>query len=147
MKKIFKNIGIFILIFNCYSLTAQTLENQLIGTWFFDYESSMAKMGEMSKKHYDKMELVSKNYFEKSYKGRKIIFNKDGSFLQQQPEGSQISGKWLLSNNKPNIIMTNLHGEVLEIKIVRVSNSTLVVKPKSNDKGQMMLSEWYFIKN
>lgn len=147
MKNIFKSIVFFVLIFNCYSGIAQIKREQLIGTWIFDYTVSISKMEAKAKMHYDKMQEVSKNRFEKSFKDRKLSFNSDGFFSQQTADGMSISGTWTLSGNHQNIIMTNQQGNILELKIKKLSVSSLVLKPANTGKGQVMLSEWYFIKN
>lgn len=147
MKNIFLRLAFLILIFNYYSTTAQIQREKLIGTWVFDYTVSVSKMEEKAKKHYDKMQEVSKNRFEKSFKERKMSFNSDGVFLQQTADGISISGTWMLSSNHQNIIMTNQQGNILELTIKKLSASLLVLKPVNIVKGQVMLSEWYFIRN
>lgn len=147
MKNIFKSISLLLLVLNCLTLTAQTKREQLVGTWVFDYEVSIAKMDDKAKKYYDIMQEVSKSRFEKSFKDRKLSFNADGSFLQQTADGRSIIGTWVLSSDHQNIIMTNQQGSILDLKIKTLSASLLVLKPKNNGKGQKMLSEWDFIKN
>lgn len=133
MRKNIKKIIFLILIFNCYSITAHIDENPIVGTtWLFDFETSKVNINEISKKHYNKMQLVSKKNFEKVYKGRKMIFNTDGIFFQQQSDEEQIAGKWSLSTNKRDITIVNFKGEVLEIRVESVSNSTFVLKQKEN---------------
>lgn len=147
MKNIFKGIVFFVLIFNCCSGIAQIKREQLIGTWIFDYTESISKMEEKAKMHYNKMQELSKNRFEKSFKGRKLNFNADGSFLQKTSDGVSVSGVWVLSADNQNIIMTNQQGNILELKIKNIATSLLVLKPINAVKEQGMLLEWYFIKN
>lgn len=147
MKNIFKSIAFFVLIFNCCSGIAQIKREQLIGTWIFDYTVSISKMEEKAKMHYDKMQEISKNRFEKSFKGRKLNFNSDGSFLQNTSDGNSISGLWTLGRDNQSIIMTNQQGNILELKIINISASLLILIPVNTAKEQGMLLEWYFIKN
>lgn len=147
MKNIFKSIVFFALIFNCCSGIAQIKQEQLIGMWVFDYTASISKMEEKAKIHYDKMQEVSKNRFEKSFKDRKLTFNADGSFLQKTSDGISISGVWALSADGQSIIMTNKQGSILELKIENITASLLILKPVNTVKEQAVLLEWYFIKN
>lgn len=147
MKNIFKSIVFFVLILNCYSGVAQIKQEQLIGTWIFDYTMSISKMEEKAKMHYNKMQESSKNRFEKSFKDRKLNFNADGSFLQKTSEGGLISGTWVLNADDQSIIMTNQQGNILEFKIKNIAASLLILNPVNTVKDQAMLLEWYFIKN
>lgn len=146
MKNIWTRFAFLILVFHCYSISAQVQQEQLIGTWVFDYSKSIDKIDEQAQKDYALMPDVIKNQFEQSYRGRKLIFNTNGSFIQQTIDGKQILGSWKLDNNQ-NISVTSPQGGTIVFKIVVLSDVILVLQLQKKGNQQIILSQWYLNKN
>jgi len=146
MKNIWTRFAFLILVFHCYSISAQVRPEQLIGTWVFDYSKSIDKIDEQAQKDYALMPEVIKSQFEQSYRGRKLIFNTNGSFIQQTIDGKQIVGSWKLDNNQ-NISVTSPQGGTIAFKLVVLSDAILVLQLQKKGNQQIILSQWYLNKN
>lgn len=146
MKNILTRFAFLILVFHCYSISAQVQQEQLIGTWILDYSKSINTMSEQSKKDYALISEGIKKLYEQSFKVKTIIFNDNGSFVQQIVNGQQLLGTWVLDNNK-NIIIKNQQGNPLVFKIVTLSATIMVLLLQKKENEQTVLSNWYLNKN
>jgi len=146
MENIFKAIVILFLVFNSVGINAQTKPERLIGTWGFDYDKSMGKIDEQVQKDYASMPEAIKNNFEQTYKGRKLIFNPDGSFVQKTANGKQILGNWILDNNQ-NISVTSPQVGNITFKIEVLSEAMMVLQLQKKGNEQIVFSRWYLNKN
>lgn len=146
MKNIVKNISVLLLLFNCFTITAQTQQEQLLGTWTFDFESSKANMEEKAKTVLQKMPSA-KEKLEKAYKNRQITFGSDGSYLLRLADGSQIKGTWTVNNTAQSnsITITASQNQIQHLVIIMLSDNTLILK-QEDTKGTPMFSKWYFTK-
>lgn len=145
MKNIFKNIGLFILIFNCYSSTAQTQREQLVGTWVFDYETSLTHMDEQAKKALAKIPTMQ-GRLESGFKNRRITLASDGNYLLHLPDGKEVAGTWELDTINGNGIIIHYQYQIENLSIILLSSQALVLKPENNGNAKPMLSTWYFTK-
>lgn len=139
----------FLLVFLSFPLTGnaqQSVANQLIGTWVFNYESSFSKMKTQTKAHYDSIPMDRKTKIENAYRGRTIAFKKDGSFTQTLSDGRTSLGTWAYNKETNNIEITSPKGRVYYQKVKKLTVTTVVLKPKSIGKGEMMISEMHFTK-
>ena len=65
--------------------------NLLIGTWVFDYDQSILEMDTQVKTKFDAQ-------IKKAYKGKRISFMEDGTYLLEQSSGLKIYVKWRVKN-------------------------------------------------
>lgn len=147
MKNLFKSGIILMLFFISLEISAQTKQEQLVGTWFFNYDLSLAHLEAEAKTNLDSMSELDRKKIEKFYKGRKIIFRSDGSFTQELSDRSVISGLWTFDNNGGNIIMSIGQNQSQTLIIKSLSSTSLIVLLDSKNKMKPMISEWYFTKN
>ena len=104
----------------CLPLTskAQNIsQEQLTGTWVFNYDASFAKIEAKVKARYDSMLELNKARIVSAYKGRKISFNTDGSYLQTLSDGRKATGTWILNTDTKTIEITDPKGRVHSQKI------------------------------
>ncbi len=145
-----KKIAIVLLVLT--SLTTQKVLSQnkidtelLIGTWVFDYDKSILEMDKQMKSRFDKIEI--KTSIEKAYKGRKISFMKDGTYLIETSNEKKTNIKWSLKKN--NIVeLVNERGSKKTYLISLVNSNKLVLIPEImiNKKGNALFSKHYFTK-
>lgn len=136
---------VFVLPIKVFS---QSNQEQLLGTWVFDYDASFAKMDSISKAHYNRMDANRKTQMEKAYKGRAMTFGNDGSYVQQSIDGHKIVASWVLSDNSKDIVVTNPEGKELRLKIKKIGANFLVLNPvETNTVGKAMISELHFTKH
>lgn len=138
---------LFTMFFVTTVISAQTTQEQLIGTWVFNYDASFAKIDSNAKTHLDKMDISRKERLENAYKGRTITFGADGSYLQQLADGRKVFGTWVLSGNGKDILVKNPEGKELNLKIKTLNSTSLILNPNDLGKGKSMLSDWHFSKN
>lgn len=145
MKNIITRIVFLILIFNCYSVTAQIQKEQLVGTWIFDYPTSVANMDVGAKKVYEKNQKLQVG-LESSFRNRQLSFYSDGNYLLRLATGKQVPGTWnVKAINGNKILMSSLkHTE--NLTVVMLSATSLVLKPINNGKAKPILGTWYFTK-
>lgn len=145
MKNILKTIIFLILIFNCYSVSAQIQREQLVGTWVFDYESSMVNMDEKAKKVQAKSPTLQ-GRLERSYKNRQITLFDNGIYLLRLPGGKQVEGNWTVHAVNGNRIIIKTETHVQNFIIVRLSQTELVLRLINDGKAKPMFATWYFTK-
>lgn len=139
-------ITILILAVFCNTaILAQKKEvHPLIGTWEFDYTSSVTKIERTSKARLDSVPQ-QKSTFEAAYRGRKIFFGDDGSFAQQLADGRRSTGTWAADNNN-GLVIVDPSGNKYPLNIQTLNKTHLVLKPIVSGEAKPVLPEWYFKK-
>lgn len=140
-------IVLILLVFSfTQTVSAQTVKEQLIGTWSFDYESSKSKMDIEGKIHFSNMDATRKNRLESIYKNRTFIFLANGNYIQQSSNGRKVEGSWSLQRN--TITITLSQGVEKILNIMQIDTKTMLIKPKSTaSRGNLMFTQWYLTKN
>ncbi len=144
MKSIY--IIITVLTLSLFSSHAQTTQEQLVGTWTFNYQESLDNMNADSKTAFNKIPSPLKQKIEANYKKRKITFNSDGSYQQVLVNGYAITGVWTL-RNKNIIEITDGKGNLNKQKIEELTDTRLILKPQDVGMGKSTIKQWYFTKN
>lgn len=124
-----------------------SVKQQLAGSWIFDYNASMNKMEDASKRKLDNMTTDFKNRVENNYKGRIITFKENGDYEQVLANGHRAIGTWKLSKNQRTVLITDPDGMLHKQKIKSLSDGQLVLKPMLEGEAKMLISEWNFIKS
>lgn len=124
----------------------KTIEEPLVGSWLFNNQSSFAKMESKIKAKYDSISTERKQRIESFYTGRKMHFKADGSFEQTLPDGRKSTGTWILNTQTGSIEVTASNGRVHLQKILKLTQTKLVVQPKGINRGIMILPELHFTK-
>jgi len=131
------------------SLTAQSSEEQtLIGTWVFDYERSVAQMDTVARKFFNKMSRIPRRIsrFESRYKGRKLTFGSDRSYLLEFSDGNKIDATWSLKD-KNKIVVKSSNNSSANYKIVVLTGNELIIEiPPRRGQSSALLSKYYYKK-
>lgn len=124
----------------------QITSEQIIGTWLFNYDASFAKMEAKVKSQYDSISVERKTKIDNSYKGRTLIFNADGSIVQNLSDGRTAKGTWVYNDKTKNIEITNPKGLVYYQKVKSFTSTSLVLEAKAIGSNQPIISEMHFTK-
>lgn len=145
MKNVITRVIFVILIFSSYSSVAQIQRDQLVGTWVFDYSSSVANMDAGAKKVYEKNQKLQVG-LERSFRNRQLIFDDKGNYLLRLASGKQVPGTWNMNaiNGSKLLMSSSKHTE--NLTVVMLSATSLVLKPMNNGKAKPILGTWYFTK-
>ncbi|WP_344789673.1 hypothetical protein, partial [Postechiella marina] len=127
------------------AISAQTVREQLIGSWTFDYDTSITKMDTSAKKHHVKMREASKQKFIEAFKGRIMVFNADGSYKQELSKGSKGNGTWLITP-AGSLEITMKNGREIIFTIDHLNIVSLVLKPIET-AGNPLMTYWQLSKN
>ncbi|GAA3626415.1 lipocalin family protein [Flavivirga jejuensis] len=143
-------MGLMLIVFSLFqTVSAQTIQEQLIGTWTFDYQASLGSMTQKSKDHYNKMDASRQSKLSTTYKDRKITFNSDDSYVQVLSDGRTTNANWTI-NSKNNLEFKLPNGRTIPFKIVTLQNNTLILSQiKSNAQGSLkiLFTNWHLTKN
>src|SRR4051812_31720677 len=93
-----KNILALIFLVFIQVSNAQTANEQIIGTWVLNYESSLSKMEDREKTQYNVMPEQERAKIESVYRGRKITLDSNKNFIQTLANGIQSVGIWALED-------------------------------------------------
>ena len=147
MKNIFIRIAFLILIFHCYSVTAQYQKTDLTGKWELDYNVTSKSMESDVKITFNSLPETQRSVIEKTYKGRQMIFMKDNVFELKLSDGRSSTGKWELNPDQKVLKIKNekANKEYL-YKIVELTNKTLVIE-ELDAKGKGYFKKLHFIKS
>ncbi len=139
-------IGLLLLVFS-FSETAlaQTTQEQLIGTWTFDYEASVLKMNEDAKTYYESLDTSRKARIENNYRGRTITFSVDGGYILSKPNGSELTGVWVLTGQEITVTFSSGLTKVLEIE--SISATSITITPEAIGSGNLTFTQWHLTKN
>lgn len=145
MENIITRIVFLILIFNCHAGFAQIQKEQLVGTWVFDYTTSVANMDAGAKKVYEKNQKLQVG-LERSFRNRQLIFDDKGNYLLRLASGKQVPGTWNMNaiNGSKLLMSSSKHTE--NLTVVMLSATSLVLKTMNNGKAKPILGTWYFTK-
>ncbi|WP_162880170.1 lipocalin-like domain-containing protein [Mariniflexile rhizosphaerae] len=91
------------------------------------------------------MRTERKEKVRSNYEGRVITFNDNGGYSQKLVNGKEFLGRW--ETNGDRILITDAGAVLREYKIISVSASELVLKPKVEASLKPLMSEWHFIKS
>jgi hypothetical protein len=140
---------ICLIIIPAHGLQAQTKGNAelLTGTWTLDLENSLNKMSAAGKSRYAKLEGAGRQMFIDAYSGRRLTFYDNGSFLQQQTKGIQVSGKWLLQQDGQTLLITSPKGKTLSLRVEMPSDDKMILHQQNTGGIIMILTDWYLTKN
>ncbi|GAA3630769.1 hypothetical protein GCM10022397_15610 [Flavivirga jejuensis] len=129
------------------TLSGQTIQEELIGTWTFDYQASLNSMAQKSKTHFNEMNTVRKSKLSSTYKNRKITFNTDGSYVQVLSDGRTTNANWATNTNN-NLAITNPNGKTVLFKIKKLETNSLILS-QINTTGSMniLFTNWHLTKN
>lgn len=144
--KIYICIVVLLFTFTLQQSYAQnTDETTLIGTWTFDYESSLKSIQTQGQKPYDKMDATRRSRIEQAFKGRQLIFFEDGTFEQKLTDGRQAVGTWAVSSGI--LFMTSSKGTDYEYQLSELTTESLILKIKEYGEVKPIFKKWYFTKN
>lgn len=149
MKPQYYIIAVILLIFSFpQTSTSQNIQEQIVGTWTFDYEASLSNMDEASKAHYARIGAERQNRISGAYKGRKITFNADGSYTQVFSNGKSSTITWAIKGNK-DLEITTSDGRSIPFKIEELGTNKLILSPVNTkgNKASVLFSYWYLTKN
>jgi len=126
---------------------AETTQDLLVGAWKFNYSKSFNKMEADLKVQFDSIATTQRNMIRDAYKGRKITFNADGSFIQTLKDGRSVAGTWKVTKNGKKVKIKGPNGNSYTQKIKKLNPTQLVLKQENNGLGRLFFPEWHFIKN
>lgn len=149
MKR-FKKVGVFLLLVFIFPVSGKCqniIEEQIIGEWIFNYETSLENMDEAAKFHFENMDANRQANIQDNYQNRKLMFGEGGGFLQEFSGGGSVEGSWSLRGGEILDIM-NSSGHVISFKIELLNDKILVIHPIRLDEGtaNMLFSKWYLLK-
>lgn len=143
----FKFFVLAMLLFSVVTkMSAQDKLNSLTGNWVFMYESSIENMDSQDRSYYDRMTIEKIEKVRGNYEGRVMEFYPDGKFLQKLSDGREFSADWKLKKNSKEIIVTDSNGVERYYKIISISASQLILRPKVKGNVKPLISSWYFKK-
>lgn len=127
------------------SSNAQATEEQIIGTWVFNYESSFSTMDAEVKTQYNVMPEQERAKIESVYRQRKITLDSNKNFTQTLANGIKSVGIWSLAD-KDYLNITTPTGIVFIYKIKILTSTTLNLILDSNSGAKALISELHFTK-
>lgn len=139
-------ITVFLLLFFIHTgtLSAQDSKEILIGTWSFNYDSSISKMNKGVRAKMDSLPQ-RQHAVERLYRGRNVVFAADGKYSQILGDGQSSHGSWVLYENSVKINWPD--GNVESFNVQTLDSRIMVLRQQNNGKGKLILPEWHFIKN
>ncbi|RXP46195.1 hypothetical protein EC396_14390 [Lutibacter sp. HS1-25] len=122
--------------------------DQIIGTWVFNYESSIELMDTKAKNHYAKMGAARQEKVKQAYRNRKITFEENGNFIQEFEDGRIVTGTWLINKNK-GIEITSPKGSVMGFKIKELTVNVLQISriKTADNRMNMLIENWYLARD
>lgn len=137
---------LFFLVFQARSIAQVTQDksSQVIGTWVFNFDTSIGSMDEKAKNHYVKMGVERQEKVKRAYQNRIITFGPDGDFAQELSDGRTVKGTWQINKNKL-IEITSPNGSTIAFKIKELNAGVLIISrvKTDNNKMNMLMSDWY----
>ncbi|AUP77429.1 hypothetical protein C1H87_01315 [Flavivirga eckloniae] len=101
-------------------------------------------MSTNSKRNFDAMNPENKTRFKTIYRGRKLTFKTNGTFLQELSNGKNTLGIWSLENN--NLVLKPEKGSVWIFKIYKLSDTRLILKLENKGSNITIMPKWIFTK-
>lgn len=126
---------------------AQRIEEQLIGSWVFDYTTSLANLETSAKQHIYSMPPVRILRIENAYKERAISYQANGVYNLLLKDGRTSTGHWQLNNDKTVIELTNTKGKTQYQKIKSLNPGALISEPETTANKKMFIPAWYYTKS
>lgn len=149
MKHIYTLLFVIVLSipFNIHAQLNTTDTNTLIiGTWTFDYTTSITHLAPDKKELFDAFTPDILTNIEKAYVNRTLTFDPSGTFIQTSQGGRTTTGTWKLSSDNRVIEMTNTAGMLLETRVVQLSEQNLLLSPIEPGESTLLMNQWYFTK-
>lgn len=147
MKLQHHTLFVFMILFSISkSAFSQSTQEELLGNWALDFNTSINHMDVTSKSHYDHMKIRQKQRFNATNKNKQLLLKADNNFLLKLGSEREVSGHWVFDTNNKNIVLTSAKGNVQNYKIKTFSGNTLVLKVNNTSSANMILQELYFIK-
>jgi hypothetical protein len=142
---------IVIFLLALFSLSSQAQEQntaeKLIGTWTLQYDATFASIKPDTKTRFNTMNHTRQKRMINNFKGRKIIFNTNGDFIQSLADGRQSNSTWKFTSNNTTIEITDSKGRIHLYKIKKLTSNLLVYKLKENTNIKPLIPELHFVKN
>ena len=141
-------IGLLLVVFSfSQTISAQTIQEQLMATWTCDYQASIDNLDVENKATFDAMPTTLKSSIEQSYTDQKITFGNDGVYTQVLANGNSVTGTWQLVDNDSVIKITNSAGYSISQRIVTLTSTQLILKLEDTGMGKGIINNLYFTKN
>ncbi|WP_117885615.1 hypothetical protein [Aureibaculum luteum] len=119
----------------------------LLGTWTFDYDSSLKNIDKSNKSQFDSLPKQQRSEMKSIYLNRQIVFEADGNFTLLLADKRKSTGTWKLSENDKYILFTSPNGKVFIQKIEKLSATDLIVKLKEVGDIKAFISKLHYTKN
>ena len=144
MKTIYTFLTLIFLTF-VQTSNAQTTEEQIIGTWIFNYETSFSTMEDEVKTQYNAMPEQERVKMESAYRGRKITLDSNKNFTQILANGIKSLGMWVLTDTD-YLKITTPTGIVFTYKIKTLTPTTLNLILDSDSGVKALIPDLHFTK-
>lgn len=125
-------------------LQAQTIREQLTGSWLFNDTASFSTIDPMFKAQIDTIPAL-KTKFMAVYSGRKLIFESNGDYTTILSDGRSSTGNWQVQGN--NVLQViDPSGTVYRYELVGIQPTSLVLIPIVAPDSKSMITQWHFNK-
>lgn len=141
-----KTIKITLVSFLLFStlLSAQNT-NPIVGNWTLLEQPSFQSMSASVQDIVTKFPHLQSNVLAE-YSGRYMTFNADGTYVQGNAQGAQITGTWSVTNNQ-TLLLQDALGHQMPIQFVITDTSSLIFYLTAQGDAEPSLSELHFLKN
>lgn len=147
MKNIFRLMLLIVLGVSINSHSQSSNTNMLLtGTWVFDYDTSVDQLTSDKKSMLKTFSAEVVTGIEQAYKNRRLIFDSSGSYIQVSQDGRKTTGTWNFDADKLVLQMTNSTGELLELRVPRLTDKNLLLIPIEQGESTILINQWYYTK-
>lgn len=130
------------------TMSSQTLQEQLTGSWTFDFQASLNSTSQRSKTHYNAMDPSRKTRVSNIYNNRKLTFNSDGTCIQELADGRTSQVTWnLTTDNKLRITAPNGRSILFMIRALDASALLLEQVNTMGGNTNILFTNWHLTKN
>ncbi|MEP3570662.1 MAG: hypothetical protein ABJN28_11130 [Flavobacteriaceae bacterium] len=128
-------------------ISAQSVSENLLGTWEFNYVTSVSMMSPASKSYYDSMSATKQSIYISKYSNRKITFHNSGTYTQLFASGRSTTVIWSIYS-LDEIVVTTPNGKTYTYTITSLDALALVLTPKKSLEalGSTVFTNWYLEK-
>lgn len=142
------SIKIIVLVVFVLPLTiqAQTIEEQLTGSWTFDDQTAFSELSAATQAHFDSIPTAQVMAMKVLYIGRTVNFNADGSFVQQLADGRSVTAQWAYDATLNAVVITHANGGVFKQKVEQLNTTSLLLLPIVDEQVTMYIDRWHFVK-
>lgn len=141
-------IALILLVFSVsQTISAQSPEEQLVGTWIFDYEASLQSISEKSKDDYPKMDATRQSKVSARYKNSEVTFNMDGTYSQVLLNGRTYLATWIINDdNNLKVIYSKDRVALFMIENIGIDNLELNQIRGRGRAANVLFTDWFFTK-